>query len=275
MQGLQKHHIIHLFVAIDDTLPASAPSPEGGRPALLSDSELMTILLWSSLTEHHHTLKDIHDWAWREYGSEFPRLPGYKGFVAAVHRLGPRMGWLLQQLLDDDAPVQFVDSTMVEVCRIVRADRHRVAQAVAAFGKNHQGWHYGFKLHAGVNAGNQLCSLALTPANHHDAQTLPRLVNNETMIAVGDAGYTAKVMRRKIWDTYGCFVLSPPHYTQRRQILAAWQLALHRLRPKIEATFGVLKTELKLVTSYPRSVRGYLVHYLRVLLGYQVRVLGF
>jgi hypothetical protein len=50
-----------------------------------------------------------------------------------------------------------MDSTMLEVCKLVRASRHRVALGIAAFGKNHQSWHYGFKLHAAINPQGQLC----------------------------------------------------------------------------------------------------------------------
>jgi hypothetical protein len=65
-------------------------------------------------------------------------------------------------------------------------------------------------------------------------------------------------------------VVAPPHYKQRKQIAATWQMLLLHLRPKIEATFDYLKEHKYLVTSFPRSVQGYFVHYLRVLLGYQM-----
>ena len=40
----------------------------------------------------------------------------------------------------------------------------------------------------------------------------------------------------------------------------------------MEATFGKLKEQAYLVTSFPRPVEGYFVHYIRVLLGYQMKV---
>ncbi|HVC36659.1 MAG TPA: hypothetical protein VNE40_04450 [Candidatus Dormibacteraeota bacterium] len=42
------------------------------------------------------------------------------------------------------------------------------------------------------------------------------------------------------------------------------------MRPKTETTVGKLKEQHFLVTSFPRSVKGYFVQYLRVLLGYQM-----
>ena len=82
-------------------------------------------------------------------------------------------------------------------------------------------------------------------------------------------------MREIIWKKYGCFVLAPPHPKQDKKVANRIQIALLQMRPKIEAVFSVLKGKMHLVTSYPRSIKGYFVHYIRVLLGYQMgRVIG-
>jgi len=180
------------------------------------------------------------------------------------------MLWLIEQTLVSDTPLRFIDSTMLPVCRIVRANRHKVARSVATFGKNHQGWHYGFKLHAACNPTGRLAAITFTPASVSDSQQIPYLVNDATAIAVGDGGYTASVMRRKIWREHGCFVLSPPHPSQKKQLSAPWQRLLLQARPKIETVFDYLKEHLLLVTSFPRSVNGYAVHYLRTILAYQL-----
>jgi hypothetical protein len=51
-------------------------------------------------------------------------------------------------------------------------------------------------------------------------------VNDAALVAVGDGGYTASVMRRKMWREHGTYILSPPHPTQKKKILTNWQLAL-------------------------------------------------
>ncbi|HEX6461639.1 MAG TPA: hypothetical protein VFZ58_00005, partial [Candidatus Saccharimonadales bacterium] len=66
------------------------------------------------------------------------------------------------------------------------------------------------------------------------------------------------------------FILSPPHPQQKKQVLATWQLTLLHARPKIECVFDYLKEHLLLVTSFPGSVNGYAVHYIRTLLAYQL-----
>lgn len=74
-----------------------------------------------------------------------------------------------------------------------------------------------------------------------------------------------------MWQEHKAFILSPPHPAQTKKVLANWQLKLLHARPKIECAFDYLKEHLLLlVTSFPRSVHGYAVHYVRILLAYQL-----
>lgn len=267
MRALQKHHIVDLFVLVDDNLPKQV---KPGVKSTLRDSELLTILIWDGLTEPHKNLKSVYNWIDREYIDYFPRLPKYQNFVAHVHRLMPQMIWFLQTTLATAATLRFADSTMLPVCKPIRADRHKVAKGVAQFGKNWQGWHYGFKLHASIDHKNRLCALVFTPASEHDNQHMEKLVNGHTRVLVGDSHYGGSVMRKRLWQKHKTIVIAPPHHTQKKKLATDWQIQLLHMRPKIEATFGKLKEQHFLVTSFPRSVKGYFVHYIRTLLGYQM-----
>jgi transposase len=269
MNVLHRNNIVDIFVWVDDSLPKPLLNPQGGRPAKLTTSETVTILLFSSLTAPQKLLKGIWRWVQTNHSEDFT-LPSHSKFVDHCHRALPALCYLLEQTLQNDAPLRFIDSTMLPVCKLIRADRHKVAKAVAAFGKNWQGWHYGFKLHAACDPQGRLAAVYFTPANENDGQQIPKLVNDQTLIAVGDGGYTASVMRRKMWREHGCFILSPPHPTQKKKLSAPWQITLLHARPKIECTFDYLKEHLLLVTSFPRSVNGYAVHYMRTLLAYQM-----
>lgn len=198
MLALTKEDIIHLYVWLDDNLPALKTSAVG-RPSKLSDSELVTILVWNTITVKQKLLKDIYHWLNMEYPKEFSNLPSYANFIKHCHRVLPLLIWSLNDLLDATAAVRIMDSTMLEVCKLVRADSHKVAVNIADFGKNHQGWHYGFKLHASINGKGQMAGLAFTPANEHDAQQMPKILNQHTRIAVGDTSYTASVMQEYLW----------------------------------------------------------------------------
>jgi len=112
--------------------------------------------------------------------------------------------------------------------------------------------------------------VVFTGANIHDAQIMPQLVNTHTKIAVGDSHYGGSVMRQTVWQKFHTAVFSRPHYTQRTKLLTTWQKQLLEWRSIVESTFDYLKDHLNLVTSFPRSVTGYFVHYVRILLGYQI-----
>lgn len=273
MLVLTKQNIIDLYVWVDDSLLEGNKSL-GGRPSSLNNSELITILIWNTLTVKQRNLKDIYRWIKLDYQSDFPCLPNYQNFVKQCHRNLPLMIKVLNGLLQSTAVVRIMDSTMLEVCRLVRANSHKIARNIADFGKNHQGWHYGFKLHTSINLKGQLCGLTLTPASHNDAQQMSKILNSYTKVAVGDGGYTASIMRKHIFETYGTIIISPPHFKQNKKLISPWQNTLLKIRPKIESVFDYLKEHLSLVSSFPRSVAGYLLHYVRILLGYQMMAIS-
>ena len=166
-----------------------------------------------------------------------------------------------------------MDSTMLEVCALVRRKWHRVAGGYAQTGYNWQGEHYGFKLHASVDTKGRLCAYLFSDALAHDSRAIPHLINEHTKIAVGDTGYRS-ALHPKLHRLFGTIFVVPPHYKQRKQIATKLQLKLLRMRPKIEGVFDYLKEHLHLQSSFPRSVQGYALHYIRILLGYQLLVLG-
>lgn len=270
MDALQKQHIVDLYVWVDDTLQQTDQAQKTGRPPVLRDSELLTILIWDGLAEGHRTLRQVYNWIERDYPDYFPQLPAYQNFVAQVHRNLEQLIYLLQLTFQTTARLRFADSTMLPVCKYIRANRHKVAKGFADFGKNWQGWHYGFKLHLSIDHRNRICAVVFTPANEHDNQVMERLVNKHTGVLVGDSHYGGNVMRKRLWKRYKTIVIASPHYTQKKKIATDWQMLLLHLRPKVEATFDYLKEHKYLVSSFPRSVQGYFVHYLRVLLGYQM-----
>jgi len=274
---LHLHHILPLYVWVDDALASAGHTgkkPQGGRPPVLRDSEVVTILVFSVLVVQQHTLRQTYDWVLQYHRLDFPRLPSYQNFVKHCHRVVPALNRLLGSLLSSGAELRFMDSTMLEVCKLVRRQWYRVARAAVGTGHNWQGEHYGFKLHASIDNQGRLCAVLFTAANIHDSRAIPALVDGNTKVAVGDRGYRSQPLHRKVRRAFGTFILTPPHYKQMKQAMADWQRKLLKRRPKIETVFDYLKEHLHLQTSFPRSVQGYALHYVRVLLGYQLLVLG-
>lgn len=273
MLFLCAHHIVDLYCWVDDKVGYPVDK-KVGRPRDLTDTELVTILIWNAVVVRQKTLKDLHNFILMYHRKDFPRFPKYSGFVASCHRTLPFCFSLLEGILDTKASVRIMDSTMLPVCKPHRTDSHKVAKNIAQFGKNWQGWHYGFKLHASIDLKGVLSGIALTPANVYDAQMEHLLLNKNCRIAVGDTLYGARVMRERIWKRYGTIIIAPPFPKQNKKVTTPWQNELLSKRSKIESVFDYLKEHMHLVSSFARSITGYLLHYVRTLLGYQILALS-
>ena len=185
----------------------------------MTDSELICALVWNSLNIHSKTIKDLHNWLELYHRNDFKNIPKYAGFVAQCQRVIPLLIYVISSLLLDKTAIRIMDSTMLEVCKLQRADEHKVCKEIAAFGKNWQGWHYGFKLHASIDLEGRLCGLCFTPANIHDSRAEPILLNKHTKLAVGDGTYGGRAMNEPIFEKYGTIVIAPPHPKQNKKLI--------------------------------------------------------
>jgi hypothetical protein len=274
MRVLRSHHILPLYVWVDDAVASLAQTEKKiGRPSVLRDSEVVTILIFNLMVCQQQTLRQVYDWVGQYHSQDFPDLPNYQNFVKHCHRCIPLLNRLLSNLLMCEAELRFMDSTMLEVCRLVRRKYHRVARGYAHTGHNWQGEHYGFKLHASVDNEGRLCAYVFSDALAHDSRAIPYLVNKYTKVAVGDSGYRS-ALHKKLNHLWGVIFVVPPHYKQQKQMMTKSQWKLLKRRPKIETVFDYLKEHLHLQTSFPRSMQGYALHYLRILLGYQLLMVG-
>lgn len=164
---------------------------------------------------------------------------------------------------------------MLPVYRQCRADNHKVAKGYTDWGKNHQGWWYGFKLHVAIDENGNFAAIWFTPANESDSQQISKLVDDNTDIAIGDGGYNADVMMSHMWRDHKCFILAPPHPKQNKKLVLNIEIDLLKASEKIECVFDYLKNHLSIVTSFPRNIGGCFLNHLRNLLGYQVgKMLG-
>ena len=135
-----------------------------GRPPSLTDIDLATIIIWDGLCEQHQTIKGIYTWIGREYSARWPQLPTYETFLRRCHHLIPILNELLQSSLKRNNRVVCADSSLLPVCKNHKAGRHRVAKGAAKWGRNHQGWTFGFKVHL---ASTICCRLQPRPSLEH------------------------------------------------------------------------------------------------------------
>ena len=89
---------------------------------------------------------------------------------------------------------------------------------------------------------------------------------------VGDAGYVSKEYTKKANNMRIYFVTAT---RKNMKVLATvYHRKLLNLRSKVETVFSVLKERYHIVISLPRSVNGYLAHYIRSIFSYIFSDLG-
>lgn len=143
------------------------------RPCLMSDSEVMTILVLFH-TMRQRDLKSFYlGYVCNHMRKEFPHRLSYNRFVERQAKVGLRLLLFLQTCaLGKCTGISIIDSTPLKSCNIKRAHSHRTMKGWAAKGKCTMGWFYGFKLHIVINDRGEIIQWTLTPGNVDDREPL-------------------------------------------------------------------------------------------------------
>ena len=267
MQALSKDDsillMIRLMLLIEDKLGRELAELRPGPTGKLSDLDILTIPAFDGLVERHGSLRGVYDYIAREYGDCF-RLPAYQNFARRSRLLAPKISRLLKSLITKTETV-FADSTPLSVCHPIRANHYRTLdRRSVGFGKNMMGFFFGFKLHLAVDKDGRLAGFHIGKGSHHDRRSAGKLLRAGTKTLVGDSHYGGKPLVAELKDR-GVRVVSNTNPAP-----TPGDKALLKQRSLVESVFSALKGKYKLVSSYCRSKGGYRLHYLRVLLSYQI-----
>ena len=114
------------------------------RPCLMSDSEVMTILVLFH-TMRHRDLKSFYlGYVCNHMRKEFPNRLSYNRFVERQATVGLHLLLFLQTCaLGKCTGISIIDSTPLVSCHIKRAHNHKTMKGWAAKGKSTMGWFYG------------------------------------------------------------------------------------------------------------------------------------
>jgi hypothetical protein len=150
-------------------LEDNSGTKRGRRQASLSDSEIMTILLYF----HFGTFRNFkHYYLFFIKGtmkSYFPKAVSYNRFVELESRVFFQLMFFLNLgAFGRCTGITFVDSTMIPVCHNLRRYANKVFKGIATDGKGTMGWCHGFKLHLACNDRGEIIAFVLTGANVSD-----------------------------------------------------------------------------------------------------------
>jgi hypothetical protein len=264
--------LVKTFCIVDDFFRIiSHNRAKISRPSILCISEIVTITLIGQVYEIS-CLKRLYELVRDRFSLDFS-LPTYRNFVVAMNYGSQYMVIFMNTLLKSrnttSGEVCFVDGTKIEVCKIYREKRHKTMKLLATKSKSTTGWWYGLKLHVICDKNGNLMKLRITTATHGEREVLNTFLDElHDSIIVGDAGYLSRELDLKAHKNNN--ILLTAKRKNMKTMAEQWQNNAMNMRSRIETVFDVLKERYGLVTSLPRSVSGYLAHYMRCLFGYMV-----
>ena len=237
--------------------------PKGRKPAL-TNSEAVTCAI----------LKQKQNIATKKSLWEILEPPlSYQKFVDALNRVAPYLARIIAALLSlarrNPHLVKFTDATDIPVCLPKNGKHHRTMRGLAAWSKTGKGWFYGLKLHLSADVSGRVLALKFTPGNSDDRAIFRKMNAKLKGIFVADAGYVSEKLERGFAIEGERFLITATRSNMKKVATAAHILFLN-LRMRVEIHFRVLKLCYGLVTSFPRSIDGYLTHYLSAISAYLV-----
>lgn len=189
----------------------------------------------------------------------------YNRFVVALNRAGiyfARIIIAIMRFLRTKAHlVKFTDATDIPVCLNKNARHHRAMRGLAAWSKTGKGSFYGLKLHLSGDVEGRPLAIRLTPGNSNDRAVFERMNEKLRGLFVADAAYVSEKLERDFFIEGERMLLTATRRNMKKAT-TPFHIALLNLRMRVEIHFRVLKVCYGLVTSLPRSIDGYLTHYL-------------
>jgi DDE family transposase len=242
--------LVSLYVLVDDWWrerhpPSSLPN-KPGRPALLCESEVLTLAILSQWPRFRSE-RDFWRFASSHLRPYFPKLCTQGQLNRRIRALQPELrllqGDFAKDLAQPSAVYRVMDTTLVPAMVRVRASRKGLFLGQASFGRSASKteWVYGFKA-ALVDPNGVVTAFGLAPAASDERPIGEALVAEDHYDAyLADKGFTGLEWERRWMEIYGALVAATPYNDSRR----AWTKADRRWasgkRQIIEGVIGQLK----------------------------------
>lgn len=166
--------------------------------------------------------------------------------------------------------IKHTDSTDIPVCLNKNGKHHKTMKDLAEWGHSGKGMFYGLKLHLTSDLKRKILSISITPGNIGDRSQFMKLNKDLEGIFIADAGYVSKDLEKEFYQKHKRILFTKPRKNMKK-IIAFFQKKLYDTRMIIEINFRNLKMLYNLITSFPRSINGYLANYIYSILSYALR----
>ena len=195
----------------------------------------------------------------------------YQKFVDAINRTASYLARIIAVLLSlarkNPHLIKFTDSTDIPVCLPKNAAHHKTMRGLAAWSRTGKGSFFGLKLHLSADLDGKVLALRFTPGNSDDRKIFRKMNKKLKGLFIADAGYVSKELEHDFFQE-GERMLVTATRKNMKKVTIPIHITLLNLRMRVEIHFRILKLCCGLVTSFPRSIDGYLTHYLSSLSAY-------
>jgi len=240
------------------------------RKASLSDSEIMTILLYfhfGSFRNFKHYYMFLIKGTLKSY---FPNAVSYNRFVELESRVFfPLMFFLNLRAFGRCTGITFVDSTMIPVCHNLRRYANKVFKGMATDGKGTMGWCHGFKLHLACNDRGEIVAFLLTGANVSDKD--PEVFKVPARRLYGklfaDKGYISQKLFDFIFED-GIQLVTGLRVNMQNKLMPFHDRMMLRKRYIIETINDMLKNKAQIVHTRHRSLSNFIMNLISALGAY-------
>ena len=230
-----------------NSLPSSPDAPKRRRKRMMSDAEVITILICF----HFNTYRNFKHY--------------YLSCVCGQWR----HLFLRLACFGECTGISFVDSTCIPVIHNKREFNMKVFKGIAAKGKSTMGWYVGFKLHLLCNEKGELVNFVLTRANVDDREesVIDTLTDKVFGKLYADRGYISQSLFGHLWDN-GVHIVTGLRSNMKQRLMPLYDRIMLRKRSIIESINDMLKNVAQLVHSRHRSVHNFIMNLLAAMGAY-------
>jgi hypothetical protein len=256
--------LISLYCLVDNWRKAKQTSPRPGRPARLSDAEVLTLAILSQWPRWRSE-RDFWRFADAHLRMYFPDLLSQsqlnRRFRALKQELRELQHDLAETLTNGSGVYRVLDTTLIPAVVRVRACRKGCFAGQASFGRcvSKTEWVYGFKVGLSVTPEGVITAFGLAPANCDERAIGEFLVSSDGHNRyLADKGFSSVEWERHWLETYGALVAATPQKSARRswpKKACRWAAGKRQI---IEGVISQLKDRFALERHRAKTISGLL-----------------
>jgi len=245
-----------------------------GRKSVLNRAEYITLSIIKQI-RGINTIKDLYEIVKICMHRDFSNLPSYQQFcegLANNFKYVAIIAQLLAQMNKSSTKQEyFIDSSVLEICKPIYNNDVKLGMGIADFGKNLEGWFFGFKLHLIITKNMEIVSFKFSPASTSDIAALDdKMVDGLKGYLIGDKGYISSC-KASHFAQKGLTLITRPRKNMKKVPVDDDILLLLAKRQRIETVFGQLKNTFTLINRKLRSIKSFFSNACSALISYMIK----